>query len=324
MGSRAHDLADDAPAFPASTGQGDAALVERLAGLVQSEIGLKTSLLAPKIADALSRIEPLLRHDWVHGLMADSPGGRDWVDFVETLLVHETYFYRHPVQLDLLSEVVLPRLIAERSALGHRELRIWCAACATGEEVYTVALLAQDAIARFASSELSPPGSPPWSVQILGTDVSRSALAQAELGLYSNRPGLNSFRAVPPSARHHFALMVAEPPSTAAWSAPDIVRRTIRFGSHNLLESPAPECDADLVLCRNVLIYFEQKMLLRAESVVTSALRPGGFLLLGPADVLRQRAEFELISNDLAFAYRKLPSGASAGGYAFEPARAEG
>src|SRR5262245_13362164 len=118
---------------------GDAAAdmmdARELAGLARDRIGLKPALAAPKIEALLRTIPPADRRTLCRDLLGADPNARAWRTFVEGLLVHETYFFRHPDQLRLLADVLLPRLLRERLAAGSRELRVWCAGCSSGEEV---------------------------------------------------------------------------------------------------------------------------------------------------------------------------------------------
>src|SRR5258706_7844410 len=169
-----------------------------LTGVVRERIGLKPSLSAPKI-EAFFRALPVAeRSTACRDLIAADPQARVWRSFAEALLVHETYFFRHPDQLRLLADVLLPRILKDRLEAGSPEVRVWCAGCSSGEEVYTLALLLQGAI---AASALPNPQA--WNVTILGTDLSAQTLTVARGGTYALVAGLHSFRDLPEVARHH-------------------------------------------------------------------------------------------------------------------------
>jgi chemotaxis protein methyltransferase CheR len=171
-------------------------------------------------------------------------------------VVQETYFYRHPEQL-----AALARVLAARP--GDRALSAWSAGCATGEEAYTVAMV------------LSDLGRPPGLDQVLGTDVSARAIEVARQGVY----GEWSLRQLSPALRgRHFdagpgAVRIKEP-----------LRRPVRFERHNLLGHPPPGAPFDVVLCRNVLLYFRPEAARALLVRLHAALRPGGLLLVGPVE----------------------------------------
>jgi len=261
--------------------------VQLLAGVARDRIGLKPDLSTPKIEALLRAVAADDRRAMCRELLASDPGAATWRNFVEALLVHETYFFRHPDQLRLLADVVLPRLIQDRVEAGSRELRIWCAGCASGEEVYTLALLTQAALATSAHA---------WSVTILGTDLSAHSLAQARAGVYTVVAGLNSFRDVPPFARHHFTAILTAAATT--WSASAELRRLTRFAQHNLALDPPPLRDVDLVVCRNTLIYFDEAHARSAVASLEAALRPAGALLLGPAETVSEASALRMVCTE--------------------------
>ena len=266
--------------------------IERLAKAVSRRVGLKRGDVRRKIADRLAAVDSGQRLDFVERMLAASAGDRRWLDFVERMLVHETYFFRHPAQLELLRDEVLPGLDARRRAEGGRALTVWSAACSTGEEAWTLALLAA-----VMPGCLTYAG--PIPLSILASDVSEVALTTARAGIYDRLHGLDSFRAIPPWAA---GLFTGD--GGGGFSIPAPLRADVRFLRHNLLDPP-PLSGADLVLCRNALIYFDEGAGERAQRHLAAALRPGGVLMLGPADALRLPALFDPIETQLATAYRK-------------------
>jgi chemotaxis methyl-accepting protein methylase len=244
------------------------------------------------VASSLACVEDAHRLAYVERMIAASPRDRDWIDFVERMLVHETYFFRHTAQLDLLRDDILPRLDAQRREAGRPMLMVWIAGCSTGEEAWTMAFLAH---ARGAGvfGEAVP-------VSILATDLSETSLATARHGVYDRLHGLDSFRAIPLWAAAHFG----PGRGTSAWIVPQTLRGSVRFQRHNVLDPPPVAC-ADLVLCRNMLIYFDEAANRRAQENLVSALRPGGVLVLGPADAPRTMGALEAIGTHSATVYLK-------------------
>jgi predicted TPR repeat methyltransferase len=147
---------------------------------------------------------------------------------------------------------------------------VWSAGCATGEEAYTLALLADEAFA--------PANAP---VDVLGTDISVAALAAAAAGQYGER----AVRAVAAPSRGRYLDLQAD----GSYLVRERLRRLVRFRRHNLASDPFPprgEAAFDLVACRNVLIYFGHPLVGRVIESLDGSLRPGGLLMLGAADAL--------------------------------------
>jgi chemotaxis protein methyltransferase CheR len=283
-------------AAAAATDEADA---RELACLARERIGLKPGFSAPKIEALLRGMPADDRRVFCRDLVASDPDASVWRTFTEALLVHETYFFRHPDQLRLLNDALLPHLLQDRLDAGSREVRIWCAGCSSGEEVYTLALLLQSAIANSAL-----PNTEAWNATILGTDLSAQTLKLASVGRYALVAGLNSFRDVPTFARHHFAAIFSAAETT--WSASAELRRLTRFVRHNLVTEPPALRDADLVICRNTLIYFDEAESRSALASLEEALRPGGALLLGPAETASEGAGLSLVCTEQAVFWRKM------------------
>ncbi|MEE4207322.1 MAG: protein-glutamate O-methyltransferase CheR [Erythrobacter sp.] len=187
-------------------------------------------------------------------------------EVVEALLNNETYFFRDKPTFDQIPADILP-LLAERRR-ETRRLTIWSAGCSTGQEVHSLAMLFAEQRDRWAG----------WSIDILGTDVSHKAIRAARGGLYSQfeiQRGLGVAQML-----RHFE----ETP--AGWQIQEDVRRVTRFQQHNILSEPPLRQQVDLVLCRNVLLYFDQPTRRRAFSRLAGALAPDGFLMLGAGETV--------------------------------------
>jgi chemotaxis protein methyltransferase CheR len=268
-------------------------VIERLAETINRRIGFRPADVMSKIASCLATIDSSDRSAYAHRLVLSQPGDLAWSKFIEQMLVHETYFFRHPAQIELLCDQVLPRLDSERLQAGRDRLTAWTAGCSTGEETWTMALAA-------ATGGAFSIGNGPCPLSVLGTDISETVLATARTGTYARSHALDSFRAIPPWAMRHF-IGLSE---GHVWHVPASLRRDVSFLRHNLLDAP-PVTGADLVLCRNTLIYFDEAANRRAQANLAAALRPGGVLVLGPADSLRSPEAFEAIEAPNATVYRK-------------------
>ncbi len=191
---------------------------------------------------------------------------------IDQVTVQETFFARDVAQLR-----VIPwgRLRGWRARSGPGgPIRVWSAGCATGEEAYTLALEATLAL-----------GSAPAPVDVLGTDISRAALAGAAAGCYGER----AVRLLDPAVRERYLRRQPD----GRYQVTAQLQTLTRFRQHNLALEPGPppgEAAFDVVVCRNVLIYLSTQLIGRAVGNLERALRPGGVLVLGAADVLHRTA----------------------------------
>jgi chemotaxis protein methyltransferase CheR len=240
-----------------------AALIQRTTGMVVPP-GRETALRL-----AVGRVAPGLEPEDYLLATKDPVYGPGLVDrLIDEVTVHETSFARDMPQLATIDWRALHRVAR---AAGSDVIRVWSAGCATGEEAYTLALLA---ISEFA------PGAPP--VDILGTDISGAVITAAETGSYRPR----AVRALDPQLRNRHLKRQAD----GTYLISGQLRSLARFGRHNLIHDPFPppgEARFDLILCRNVLIYFEPPLARQVTELLGNSLRPGGRVMLGAADVLQ-------------------------------------
>lgn len=210
---------------------------------------------------------------------------------VRALLVRETHVFRTREHFDALERIVLPSILEQRA--GTRRVRAWSAGCATGEEAFSVAFALGDAAAA-AGADLSA-----WDVVLLGSDVDPDSLELARRAEYRDY----SFRGVTRLERARFFERVGE-----AWRVRDPWRGMVTFRRHDLVREPPPATmhEADLVLCRNVLMYFTPEAARRVLLSLVSTLAPGGWLLVGAAEhALVQDLPLELHAMPDALAYRR-------------------
>jgi len=183
---------------------------------------------------------------------------------VEALLNNETYFFRDRAIFDLLSQQVLPELARRRAST--RQLSIWSVGCSTGQEALSLAML-------FAEREAQWAG---WTVRILGTDVSQSMIDAARAACYSQ------FQIQRGLAVGQMVRFFEETPQ--GWRAQDRLRRMVRFELHNVLDPLPNPASFDLILCRNVLLYFDDATRARAFERLGAALASDGWLVLGAGE----------------------------------------
>jgi len=194
---------------------------------------------------------------------------------VEAVRVGETHFFRHQGQLRAIRRVALPQIEARHQRDGARGIRVWSAGCASGEEAYTLAMLLEDALPRERG----------WSHEVFATDLSDAALAVAREGRYPQ----SSAREVPPEIARWALVQEGDEVRVTARA-----RLGVHFERRNLLDARYPH-DFDLVLCRNVLIYFDRAT---QDDVVRRLVRsvlPGGYLALGYTEHVREAEAANLL-----------------------------
>jgi chemotaxis protein methyltransferase CheR len=221
---------------------------------------------------AVGRAAPGLDPGALVRATSDPVGGRVLLErLIDEVTNQETTFVRDRRQLDTIG---WPSLLRGVRAAGSGTIRAWSAGCASGEEAYTIALLAAEALA----SAQTP-------VDVLGTDISGAALAAAAAGRYQER----AVGALDASLRQRYFERQAD----GSYLVGEQLHALVRFRRHNLARGPFPpvgEAGFDLVACRNVLIYFETPLVERVISSLGRSLRPGGMLVLGAADALQRMA----------------------------------
>jgi chemotaxis protein methyltransferase CheR len=235
-----------------------------LACIIQRESGieLKPSQF-PSLQAAIARVDRGLTAE---ALLDRAISSQTIERLIDEVTIRETFFFRHPSELDAID---WPCVLRSARARGSELIRVWIAGCASGEEAYTIAILASEA---FASA--SPP------VRVLATDIAPTALEQAIAGRYGER----AVRTLPGGMRERYFS------STGAVSiVGDRLRGLVEFRRHNLVRDPMPptgEQRFDVILCRNVLIYFDRPTVEHVLERLEGALAPAGLLLLGAADRL--------------------------------------
>jgi chemotaxis protein methyltransferase CheR len=282
--------------------------VQRIAGIQVSDA------LEQKVVRLFAGITIEELEAWIRNLRLVPDDHPQWQALIESLTVHETYFHRDRLQLDYLAAQVLPQLIEVARASGRKRLRIWSAGCATGEEPYSLAILTLDAlIAAGCADELLNSGihlRPGWSVQVLGTDISHAALKHARRAEYTTG-SLSSFRDLPTRLLRFFLPIEYARNAAGEGLEPslrrvrDDVRQIVRFEPFNLVSLTPPAENFDIVACRNVLIYLAPEPARQAQRTLHRALRPGGYLLLGPTDTLALQQRYETFGGPSTLIHRR-------------------
>ena len=197
-------------------------------------------------------------------------------EFVNYLTINVSEFWRNPEQWKILEDKVIVRLVKQPS------MKIWSAACSTGDEPYSLVML----LAKYV---------PLNRIHIIATDIDKQVLAKAKAGLYSDK----SLKGLP----QEFLTKYFDKLSDTSYAIKDEIKRCVEFKEHNLLRDPYPS-GCDLIICRNVLIYFTEE----AKDVIyrkfNASLVNDGILFLGSTEQIIQPAKFNF-STISSFFYKK-------------------
>jgi len=187
-------------------------------------------------------------------------------DIVEAMTTNESFFFRDIKPFDQFKTFVLPQLLRVRAAT--RSLRIWSAACSSGQEPYSLAMILTEMRAQLAG----------WRIEIVATDLSTEILDKAQAGLYTQ---FEVQRGLP------IQLLVKYfKQSGDRWQIDEAIRKMVQFRTFNLLDDMGPLGRFDVVFCRNVLIYFDQPTKSAVLGRVARQLAPDGYLYLGGAETV--------------------------------------
>ena len=187
-------------------------------------------------------------------------------EIVEAMTTNESFFFRDIKPFEQFRTVVLPALLKAREA--RRQIRIWSAACSSGQEPYTLAMLLAEQQPKLAD----------WSIEILATDLSGEILEKARAGLYSQ---FEVQRGLPIQYLMKYFKQQGE-----RWQIDQAIRNRVRFRVFNLLDEPASLGSFDVIYCRNVLIYFDQPTKTTVLDRLSRILAPDGYLFLGGAETV--------------------------------------
>jgi chemotaxis protein methyltransferase CheR len=244
----------------------------------------KRPLLADKLAAEIAELGLTSFLDYYYLLRYDDPTGAHWSRVADRLAVPETYFWRQPEQFQALAKVITPALLA--GAQG-RSLRIWSAACCTGEEPISIAI----ALAEAGLLESQ------W-ITIVGSDASAAMLERAKGGRYGPR----SFRQLPEALQRKYFV----PDGPSKWRPISEIASRMSWQLANLVK-PEETRDldtSDVIFCRNVFIYFSDDGIQRVARRFARRMPPDGHLFLGASESLtRLDVDFELREVDGTFVY---------------------
>jgi chemotaxis protein methyltransferase CheR len=216
-----------------------------------------------------SRLIPLARRNGLGGiaeLVAKIRAGSDALtsEVVEAMTTNETFFFRDKIPFDHLRETIVPALLQSRAS--RRSLRIWSAACSTGQEPYSIAMCLKQIGAALAG----------WRIEIVATDLSQGVLEKAKAGIFSQ---FEVQRGLPIQMLMKHFTQVGE-----LWQINADIRAMVQHRQLNLLQDLSHLGSFDVIFCRNVLIYFDQDTKAGIFEKLAKVLEPDGVLALGAAE----------------------------------------
>ena len=270
------------------------ALPEGTTALIQSLINERTGMFFDngKSDLLIDKLSPLVIErgfgsflDYYYLLKYDPSAHAEWLNVMNTLSVQETYFWREMDQVHALVKTLVPQWQARS---GNSTLRIWSAACATGEEPLTIAMALNEA-GWFERA----------SIEIVASDASSKAIDRARKGVYRER----AFRNLPAHLRDRYFER-----DGSDWRVRSDIHSRIRWEIANLMDEDqiARLAAADFIFCRNVFIYFSESAISRVVRSFSRYIRPPGYLFVGAAEsLIRMTTDFNLTEIDDAFVYLK-------------------
>jgi chemotaxis protein methyltransferase CheR len=241
-----------------------AALLKRQSGLVLSPDKLylvESRLLPITRKHGLASLEAL-----VTALRASPETGALAKEVIDAMTTNESFFFRDIKPFDQFKSLVLPRLLKARAT--SRKIRIWSAACSSGQEPYSLAMILREEGAKLAG----------WRFEIVATDISAEMLEKSKAGLYSQ---FEVQRGLPVQYLVKYFSQMGD-----KWKIDPSLREIIQFREFNLLNDPCPLGSFDVVFCRNVLIYFDNETKRQILERVNKLLAADGFLYLGGAETV--------------------------------------
>jgi chemotaxis protein methyltransferase CheR len=265
--------------------------IDLLLDLIHERTGLfyengRRDLAVDKLAPLMAERGLDMILDYYYLLKYSQEAELEWRRVETALAVNETYFWREFDSIQVVINRIIPQLQQEHP---NRSIRIWHAACATGEEPYTMAIALMEAN-RFSQHP----------IQLFASDLNSDAVARARAGIYRNR----SFRVLPQDILNKYFI----PMDQGRYRLMDPIRERVQFFHYNLLEpaNPLEMKNLDILFCRNVFIYFSPEAMTRVLKGFYHALREPGYVFVGAAEsLLKLDIPFDLIELSGAFGYKK-------------------
>ena len=273
-------------------------MIYQISGIYQSEE--KLYLLASRCARRMSVVKASTPAEYLEHLTVRGNRDAELRLLLNEITIGETYMFRSPPQLEALRNVILPQILAAKSAMGFKRLHFWSAGCSTGEEPHTLAMFMLEESQKLLAG---------WTFDILATDLNDNSLEAAKAGIY----GEYALRSTTEELRRKYF----KPYDEKRLQATDQLKSLIRFDRVNLNDASKMTFlkGMDVIFCCNVLIYFDLPSKRKVMQHFYSNLLPGGYLFLGHAESLYQVDDrFHLVHFPGTIGYWKPPIGYTGGG----------
>jgi len=252
---------------------------DQIRSLVYDRFGItlnngKRSLVVGRLQKLL-KTEGLTSYKAYYDRIISDTTGQVLSQFVDRITTNYTFFNRENQHFDFFTQTALPNVVAELKRSKQPKLRVWCAACSTGEEPYMLAMLMHD----FFGSEYDT-----WDAGLLATDISSRAIATAKKAIYPDE----RVKKIPEhlSRRHLKRIRGGD------WSVSEAIRREVCFRRFNLMNTTFPFKEGfDIIFCRNVMIYFDKET---RESLIQrfyQFTKPGGYLFIGHSETMDRKKQ---------------------------------
>jgi len=232
----------------------------------------KKELIRTRLGKRMRQLQMNDFRTYYHHVMKDETG-EEIIFLLDALATNLTSFFRENQHFTFMSQTLLPALENRRRPKGSRRLRIWSAACSSGEEPYTIAMVILEKSPYFGQGH---------DCKILGTDISTKVLGIAKQGLY----GPERLKTVPPLLVSKYFQKTEPRPGEAMYRVTPQLRELIAFRRLNLMDPLPFKNPLDIIFCRNVMIYFDKETISRLVNKYYQILSPGGYLFIGHSESL--------------------------------------
>ncbi|MCP3906496.1 MAG: protein-glutamate O-methyltransferase CheR [Oceanicoccus sp.] len=247
------------------------------------------SILQKGLRQRMSEVGAEDYEQYFQQVSAIPDGVVEWAQLIDKISVKETSFFRDSYACDVVRDFLLQR-VAENTESETYPLDIWSVGCSTGEEAYSLAMLASEVIDYLAVKKF---------LGVMATDISQTALMMARRGVYSERKLEN----LPLAIKNKYFVEN----KAGDFQISPTLRQRIYFVPGNMLEiEQAPKLVMDVIFCQNVLVYFRRERQWQVLNALTEHLKPGGLLIIGPGEVIGwQHPQMQRSGDDKAQAYIK-------------------
>ncbi|MBF0380464.1 MAG: protein-glutamate O-methyltransferase CheR [Magnetococcales bacterium] len=252
---------------------------KRLASFIQEQVGIqmpdsKRSLLTARLQKRLRILKMTSFSDYVDWILNPKHSGEEMINFLDLVTTNKTDFFREPAHFDYMTSTALPTLMEKKGAGSKRPLQIWSAPCSSGEEPYTLAIVAME----FAKSKMITN----YQVKILGSDLSTRALKKGFNAVYEK----SKVDGVPLNIKKEYMLKSKNRENPSVRMGPKL-RSMVQFHHLNFMDADYNIHNYyDIIFCRNCLIYFDRKTSANIVNKLCRNLLPGGYFFIGHAETL--------------------------------------